>query len=64
MNERIKANADIRAAAQKSGVYLWELADRYGKSDTAFTRLLRKELDGETKTRLMAIIMEIAAEKA
>ena len=53
-------NADIRQEAKDAGLKLWQIADKYGISDTNFSRKLRKELSDEQKTRIRAIIKELA----
>lgn len=57
-------NTDIRAAAKQSGVFLYAIADKLGISEPTMTRLLRRELPGEKKAQLKAIIAEIAAEQS
>lgn len=53
-------NQDIRQAAKMAGVRLWEIGDRMGGiSDANFSRLLRKELDENTKKRIFSIIQEL-----
>ena len=58
-----KANQDIRTALQKSGVKQWELAERYGKSETSFCAKLRHELPGEEKLKLFTLIQQITDER-
>lgn len=55
-------NTDIREAAIRSGIKLWQIADRLGVTDSTFSRKLRKELDPESKKRIMAIVSDIAGE--
>lgn len=57
-----KANKDIRVAAKKAGVYLYNIADRLGVSENTLTRLLRRELNAEKKTEILRLIAEIGAE--
>lgn len=56
-------NVDIRTTAKKSGVFLYELAERLGISEPTMTRLLRKELNDSKKQELLADIADIAREK-
>lgn len=56
-------NGDIREAAKKSGVHLWQVADVYGINDGNFSRKLRKELPEEEKNKIMEIIAKLAQEK-
>ena len=53
---------DIREAAKKSGVYLWQIAEVYGLSDVNFSKLLRKELPQKKKEKILEIIKKIAKE--
>lgn len=57
-----KANADIRAHARQSGVYLYEIADRLSLNDGNFSRLLRVELSAAKKAKVMGIITELVDE--
>lgn len=56
-------NVRIRAAASASGVYLWELAAKYGVTDSAFSRKLRKEFSPEEEEQALNYIRDIAMEK-
>ena len=42
-------NVKIREAAKQTGVYLWEIAERFGCNDGNFSRKLRRELAAEKK---------------
>ena len=53
-------NVDIREAAKKAGVYLWQVADAYGVNDGNFSRKLRKELPQEEKDKILQIIDQLA----
>lgn len=59
----MKANMDIRNAAKKAGVLLWEVAADYGINDGNFSRKLRQELPEEDKDKILAIIDRLAQEK-
>lgn len=56
-NETIKNHASLKK------VYLWQVAKKLGISDTTFSRKLRDELDEEEKSKILAIIDEIANKK-
>ena len=56
-------NEEIRETAKKSGVFLYELADRLCISEPTMTRLLRKELSDSKKQELLSNISDIASEK-
>lgn len=55
-------NALIRKTAKKSGVKLWEIADKLGIQDSAFSRKLRRELPEEEQRRIIGIIETLAKE--
>lgn len=59
-----KSNSEIRKAAAESKVYLWEIAERIGVTETTFVKRLRKELPEDQKKEILTIIGELAAEKA
>lgn len=56
-------NLEIREAAKASGVMLWEIAERYGVSDSNFSRKMRRELPQEEKAKILSIIQDIAEKK-
>lgn len=55
-------NLDVRQAAAKAGVKLWQIADALGIADFTFSRKLRYELSQEEKARIFAIISELSQE--
>ena len=55
-------NQEIREAARRSNVKLWQIAERIGCNDSNFSRKLRKEFSPEEKTRALEIIVDIAGE--
>lgn len=55
-------NFEIRDAAQKAGVRLWQVAEEYGVNDGNFSRKLRKELPKEEKEKIMSIIERLSQE--
>lgn len=57
-----KANLDIRKAASDLNIPLWRIADRYGITDSNFSRLLRKELPEEKRNMVLKIIADLKAE--
>ncbi len=59
-----KTNAQIRAAAKDAGVYLWEVAEKYGVTDASFSRILRRELPTQERDKVLTIIKELSTEKA
>ena len=56
-------NTEIKQTAKDKGVFLYEIADRLKMVDTAFSRMLRRELPAEQQEEMLALIDEIAAEK-
>jgi len=53
-------NLDVRNKAKEEGIKLWEIGDKMGGiSDANFSRLLRKELDENTKKLIFSIIQEL-----
>ncbi len=58
------ANQDIREAAKRNGVKLWEVAELYGINDSNFSRKLRRELPPQERDRILAIIADIARSRA
>lgn len=55
-------NADIRNAAAKAGVKLWQVADKMGITDSTFSRKLRKELPDADRERVLGVIAALAKE--
>lgn len=58
-----RANDEIREYAKKSGVYLWEVANKYGVTDSNFSRRLRFEFSPEEQKKALQYIDEIAKER-
>ena len=56
-------NNDIREAAKKAGIHLWQVADACGVNDGNFSRKLRKELPREEKQTILGIIARLSKEK-
>lgn len=59
----IRANQDIRDAAKRSGVYLWQVAEQINLNDNYFSRKLRHELPPEEKMRIFSVIEELGKEQ-
>lgn len=59
-----ETNKDIRSAAKAAGVLHWEIAEKLGIQDSAFSRKLRRELPAEEREKILGIINELAAERA
>ena len=56
-------NREIREAAKKAGVHLWQVAEACGINDGNFSRKLRKELPQEEKQTILEIIERLSKEK-
>lgn len=56
-------NREIREAAKRADVHLWQVAEVYGVNDGNFSRKLRKELPWEEKEKILEIIDRLAQEK-
>lgn len=55
-------NQDIRNAAKKADIKLWQIAEKLGIWDATLSRKLRKELPQEEKEKIFGIIAELAKE--
>lgn len=53
-------NKDIRIKAIERGVYLWQVASKLGISPESMSRMLRRELEGEKKEKVMQAIEAVA----
>ena len=53
-------NHEIKSKAKERNVKLWEVAEAYGITDGNFSRKLRRELPEAEKTKILALIDEIA----
>ena len=56
-------NREIREAAKRAGVHLWQVAEACGVNDGNFSRKLRKELPQEEKQNILEIIERLSNEK-
>lgn len=59
----MRANVDIREAAKKANVHLWQVAEVYGINDGNFSRKLRKELPQAEKEKILGIIDHLNQDK-
>lgn len=55
-------NQDIRNAAKKADIKLWQIAEKLGIWDATLSRKLRKELPQEEKEKIIGIIAKLAKE--
>ena len=56
-------NKEIREAAKRAGVHLWQVADACGVNDGNFSRKLRQELPQEEKEKILEIIDRLTRKK-
>lgn len=57
------ANEEIRKLIRTQGLYHYEIADSLGLHDTAFSRLLRKELSEEKKKEIYEVVERLTTER-
>lgn len=57
-------NADLRQAAKAAGVYLWEIAQLWGKSEPYMTRFMRQDLTEEKRQQFLSAVEQLKAEQA
>lgn len=53
-------NRELKLYAASKGVRLWQIAEKFGVSDAAFSRKLRKEFTREDAEQFKAFVDEIA----
>lgn len=53
-------NQEIKNYAKEKNVFLWEIAEKFGVSDSNFSRRLRKEFSAHEKEKAIRYINEIA----
>ena len=56
-------NTDIREAAKKAGVHLWQIAEELGMNDGNFSRKLRRELPPCEREKIVQIIDSLSTKK-
>ena len=58
------ANNEIRSRIRNSGLFYWEVADAVGITDSRFSCWLRKPLQGERLSRVLAAIGRLEGGRA
>lgn len=58
------ANKEIREAAKRKNVRLWQVAEGVGLSESYFSRKMRRELPQQEKESILNLIDNLAAENA
>ena len=56
------ANTEIREAAKRNGVRLWQVAEVIGIADATFSRKLSRDLPASERERVMTVIEKLAGE--
>ena len=55
-------NQEIRQAALRKGVRMWQIAEALGVHENTFSRRLRTELPQEEKEKILSIIDDLSRE--
>ncbi len=58
-----RPNDDLRKLAGDNEVKLWEIAEALGITDTSLSKLLRHELTGRKRERVIRIIERLGSER-
>ena len=56
MRNRQPKNISIRTALKENGLYVYDLVDILGVSETTVTRMMRHELSQDDKNRIITLI--------
>lgn len=62
MDNCSKANTELKRYAAGKGVRLWQVADRFGITDAAFSRKMRRDFSKEEAARFKKYVDEIVSE--
>jgi len=55
-------NEDILQLMKDSGILKWKIADKLGYSDAHFSRLIRKPLSTEIKSKILTAMLELSTD--
>ena len=58
------ANRDIRQAVEDANLYLWQVADEIGVTDSTFSRKLRREMDDDEKATIFQATEKLKKDRA
>lgn len=58
------ANRDVRQAVEDANLYLWQVADEIGVTDSTFSRKLRREMDDSEKATIFQAIEKLKKDRA
>lgn len=56
-------NAELRQAAKNAGVYFWQIAELWNVSESYMTRLMRRELNSEERTKFLSAVDRLKSEQ-
>lgn len=56
-------NAELRQAAKNAGIYFWQIAELWNVSESYMTRLMRRELNPEERTKFLNAIDQLKSEQ-
>lgn len=56
-------NNDIRMAAYRAGVRLWQVADALNIADSSLSRKLRHDVSAEEREHILSIIAQLEEER-
>lgn len=56
-------NAELRQAAKNAGIYFWQIAELWNVSESYMTRLMRRELSSEERTKFLNAIDQLKSEQ-
>ena len=59
----MRANMEIRNAAKRAGVRLWEVAEAMGITDGMLSRKMRRELPEAEQSKVLDIVADLAHRK-
>ena len=57
------ANELIKSTAKENKIYLWQIAEALGITDSHFSKKLRKEFSETERNKIMNIISELKSER-
>lgn len=60
----MKTNESCRRHAKNNGVYLWQVADRLGISESALTKKIRHEFSDKDREAFINAVDQIVKERA
>lgn len=56
-------NADLRQLAKESGVFFWQIAELWNVSEAYMTRMMRRELTPEERTKFLNAVEQLKTEQ-